>query len=260
MPPIPIIPTKTPSTQRPSTQRPRLPSQRRKSDYDDVNKDLDDLIDNIKSKQSRELVNEKVNDIVNNIGNKKFNGTADIDFSSTLNDLKDTVDKVNKDNQTDKTDQVDYDELAELTKAKLAVDNIKPLIPLEKLPDLSKTRKPYVPINIPSVERDEELKNTSDILDKIIENYKKKRPGAGELFSISTKEWDIKKVCDNIKYLEIKLKNNDFTLSEYKKISDDIDQLKKSIPKKEKELYELKKGISKRTRTDQAKSFKDQNK
>ena len=39
-----------------------------------------------------------------------------------------------------------------------------------------------------------------------------------------------------------------------------MDQLKKSIPEKEQELYELKKSYGKRIKTDQAKSFKDQNK
>ena len=65
---------------------------------------------------------------------------------------------------------------------------------------------------------------------------------------------------NDINYLNNKLKNNNLTLAEYKKISNDTDQLKKSISKKEKELYELKKSAKKRTKTDQAKSFKDQNK
>ena len=58
----------------------------------------------------------------------------------------------------------------------------------------------------------------------------------------------------------INQKNNNLTLAEYKKICDNIDQLKKRIPKKEQELSELKKDKEKRIRTDQAKSFKDQNK
>ena len=60
--------------------------------------------------------------------------------------------------------------------------------------------------------------------------------------------------------MDDKLKNNNLRLAEYKKIIDNIDQLKKCIPKKEQELYELKKSVEKRIRTNQAKSFKDQNK
>ena len=62
---------------------------------------------------------------------------------------------------------------------------------------------------------------------------------------------------DNIDYLNNKLKDNNLTPSEYKKISDDIDQIKKN-PKKEQELHEAKKDLEKRIRTDQARSFKDQ--
>ena len=65
---------------------------------------------------------------------------------------------------------------------------------------------------------------------------------------------------DNIDYLNNKLKDDNLTLAEYKKISEDIDQIKKYILKKEQELYEAKKDLEKRVRTDQARSFKDQNK
>ena len=57
-----------------------------------------------------------------------------------------------------------------------------------------------------------------------------------------------------------KLNNNNLALVEYITIVDNIDQLKKSISKKEQELYELKKCVEERIRTNQAKSFKDQNK
>ena len=60
--------------------------------------------------------------------------------------------------------------------------------------------------------------------------------------------------------LNYMLKDDNLTPAKYKKISDDIDQIKKYIPKKQQELYELKKDLEKRTRTDQARSFKDQNK
>ena len=60
--------------------------------------------------------------------------------------------------------------------------------------------------------------------------------------------------------LNDKLNNNDLNFAQYKKISDNIDQIRKNIPKKEQKLYELKKDLEKRTRTDQSKFFKDQNK
>ena len=130
MPSIPIIPPKTPSPLRPiipSTQRSGLPSQKIKPGYDDVNKDLDnankdldDLVNNIKSKQSRDLVNKKVNDIVNNIGNRRLdspdvNISPDVDLSLDFDSLRDLVDRTNKDN----SDQIDFDKLIELTKARL---------------------------------------------------------------------------------------------------------------------------------------------
>ena len=71
---------------------------------------------------------------------------------------------------------------------------------------------------------------------------------------------EIKNAYNDINILDDKLNKDNLTLAEYKKVSDNIDQLKKSIPKKEQELYELKKDKGKRIRTDQAKSFKDQNK
>ena len=64
-PPIAIIAPRTPSPQRPRL-RPKLPSEKRESDYDntnkelaDINKELDNLIHNIKSEKSRDLVNKK---------------------------------------------------------------------------------------------------------------------------------------------------------------------------------------------------------
>ena len=60
--------------------------------------------------------------------------------------------------------------------------------------------------------------------------------------------------------LNYMLKNDNLTPAKYKTISDYIDQTRKNIPKKEQELYELKKDLERRTRTDQARSFKDQNK
>ena len=57
---------------------------------------------------------------------------------------------------------------------------------------------------------------------------------------------EIKNAYNDINILDDKLNNYNLTLVEYKKVSDNIDQLKKSIPKKEQELYELKKDKKKK--------------
>ena len=85
-------------------------------------------------------------------------------------------------------------------------------------------------------------------------------PSPGEKFAILAREEETKNMYDNIGYLNNKLKDNNLTLAKYKKISDDIDQIKKYIAEKEQELYEVKKDLEKRIRTDQVRSFKDHNK
>ena len=50
-------------------------------------------------------------------------------------------------------------------------------------------------------------------------------------------------IYDNIKYLENKLKDNNLTISEYKKISDDIKQLRISLLKEQTELEDDKKKL-----------------
>ena len=59
--------------------RPKLPSEKRKTDYDNIdkrlddsNKELNDILNNVKNKQFRNLVYEKINDTVD---------SPDIDFS-----------------------------------------------------------------------------------------------------------------------------------------------------------------------------------
>ena len=79
-------------------------------------------------------------------------------------------------------------------------------------------------------------------------------------FAIAAKEMEIKNIYDNINYLNDRLKNDNLKLDEHKKINDNIYKIKQGLPKKEQELYELKKSKGKKIRIDQAKSFKDQNK
>ena len=70
----------------------------------------------------------------------------------------------------------------------------------------------------------------------------------------------VENIYDNIKFLENKLKDNNLTVAEYKKISDDIYELRKSLLKGQMELEEDKKDLERRIRTHEAKSFMDQNK
>ena len=214
-----------------SSQRLRItPSQPKLANIDDDinillndnNKKINDIVNNIKNKQSR----DSINDIINNIKNKKFDDPADINFSSSFNNLRDLVNEINNDNQTDETDKINYDKLLELIKAKLALGNLKPIEPFEPV-DLSISRPPNIRPNIPSVKKNKRLKNLSDSFRKTIkeiENLEKRRPGVGETFAIQTKKFKIENLYVNMEHLNSKLKNNNLTLCEFKKINNDIDQ------------------------------------
>ena len=178
IPSIPIIPPKTPSPSRPiipSTQRSGLPSQKIKPGFDDVNKDLDnvnkdldnankgldDLINNIKSKQSRDLVNKKLNDIVNNIGNRRLD-SSDIDLSPDFDSLRDLVNEINK----DKSDQIDLDKLIELTKARLKLGNLKTEEPENYSNIFRSSSRARAPVS--KIKKSEVLNNVIDSLDVAI--------------------------------------------------------------------------------------------
>ena len=104
--------------------------------------------------------------------------------------------------------------------------------------------------------------NNGDIDDDILYDYVPYNHATGLETAIIAMENNIKNSYDIINYLQKKLpdsKNHD----EYNKIIDNIDQLKKYIPKKEKELYYFKAGLiktketnkkepTKRIRTDEA--------
>ena len=230
-----------------------MPSEKKESDYDDdlinniKSEQLDDLINNIKSKQSKDLVNKKIDDIVNNIGNKRLD-SADIDLSPDFDSLRKTIDKINK----KQSDQIDYDKLEELVKVNSELSRLQSLDPLMPVPDLSSTRKSNIPIST--------KKPSSKVLDNVTDNFKISGPGPGTRFTIRTKELDIENDYDNIKYLENKSHDTSFSFDEHSKILNNIIQIKKYISKKEKELDKLKKDLEKKPRTDQARSFKDQNK
>ena len=171
-PPLIIPKPKTPSSQKPRL-RPKLPSEKIESDDGDLidNKELDDFINNIKNKKSRNLVNKKINDIVNNIGNKKLEDPSDTDFSLDSDTLTDLVDKINK----DESDQIENDELAKLTMAKLLPGQLKLSESIRQLPDLSRTRtrtsnriiKPNIPINTKKA-TSKELEDADNILDEYL--------------------------------------------------------------------------------------------
>ena len=90
--------------------------------------------------------------------------------------------------------------------------------------------------------------NNGDIDDDSLYDYVPYSPGPGTSTAIIAMENDIKNSYDIINYLQKKLldtKNYD----EYNKIIDNVDKLKKYIPKKEKELYYLKMGLIKKKTT-----------
>ena len=125
---------------------------------------------------------------------------------------------------------------------------ITPILSRAPLPDLIKTRKK-------TKKSSKILDNVIDVLDATIENINKPSeqwgnpPPAsvsGDRFNILVQEDEIKNIYDNIKLLENKLKNNNSTLAKYKKISDDIDQMKKKMYlKKIKNYMRLKKNRKK---------------
>ena len=158
--------------------------------------------------------------------------------------------------------------MAELTKSRL-----KQVEPLEPTYFSNMFRS-----NRNQLSRTQKTKKSSKIFDNIINSLdltikdstikdsdKPSKPselgfGPGDRFAIRVKELDIENIYNDIKYLENKLKDNNLTVVEYKKTSDDIDQLRKSLLEKQQELYDDKQDLEKRIRTYQARSFEDQNK
>ena len=73
------------------------------------------------------------------------------------------------------------------------------------------------------------LDNVINVLDSVMEKssewaYPSLPPG--ERSNIIAKEYEIEPIYNNIKLYENKLKNNNLVLAEYRKISNDIDQMK----------------------------------
>ena len=236
-PPLIIPKPRTPSPQRPRL-RPKLPSEIKESDdgdfneqLNDVNKQLDDFIKRIKSKQSRDLVNKKLIDIVNNVGNRRLD-SPDINLLPDFSSLRNLVDEINK----DQSDQIDYDELAWLA--------INKLLPGQLTQSMSTIPPPYLFRTRKRKATSKKLEDTNNILDE----YTKKQFGTypGEIFTILTKEADIANDHDNIRYLENKSHDTSLSFDEHNKILNNIIQIKENIIKKEKELDKLKKDLEKR--------------
>ena len=96
-------------------------------------------------------------------------------------------------------------------------------------------------------------KKSSKILDNVIDSdieksskwpYFTLTPGVKT--SIMVKEYEIENINDTIKLYENKLKNNNLTVAEYRKISNDIDEMKQSLPKNKQELREAKRELEKK--------------
>ena len=69
---------------------------------------------------------------------------------------------------------------------------------------------------------------------------------ADERFNINLEEFLLKYDYNDINRLNNRLKDNSLTPAENKKILNNIDKIKKSIPKREKKIYELKKDLEKK--------------
>ena len=147
----------------------------------------------------------------------------------------------NRTNQTDETNQIGEDEL-ELIKAKLALGDLKPLRPIDILRtiDLSISRPPDTTRvkNTSTIQKIEDTFNSIKKNSKELEENEKYSPGID--FAMRTKELEIKNAYNNINILDDKLKNN-LKLAEYKKIINNIDQLKKVYQKKNQNYMSLKK-------------------
>ena len=103
--------------------RPKLPSEKRKTDYDnsdkrldDCIKELNDILNNVKNKQLRNLVYEKINDTVDS---PDIDFSPKFDFSPGYDSLRKTIDEINK----KQSDQIDFDKLRDLMKK---INSIKP--------------------------------------------------------------------------------------------------------------------------------------
>ena len=85
---------------------------------------------------------------------------------------------------------------------------------------------------------------------KIPEPSKPRGPGteAGERAVLQIKRETLQNIKDNISFLESKLRNTDFMSEEYVKISGDIEQMKRNMPKMEQELREYEEDIERRYR------------
>ena len=139
--------------------------------------------------------------------------------------------------------------MAEITKSRLKkVDPTEP----KDYSNMFRQRR----INVPEIEK------IKDSLDKPSKPSKPPERGLapGDRFVVKVKEMGVENTYDNIKYLENKLKDNNLTVSEYRKISDDINPLRMSLLNEQMELEDDKKELEKRIRTYQARSSEDQNK
>ena len=101
--------------------------------------------------------------------------------------------------------------------------------------------------------------NNGDIDDDSLYNYEFSNPGPGTRTAIIAIENDIKNSYDNINYLQKKLLNAK-NYDERNKILNNIEQAKKNIPKKEKELNNLKMGLVKKKKNNKDKKKNQQKK
>ena len=119
-------------------------------------------------------------------------------------------------------------------------DDIKRLQQKDSSDDTNKTKKPS------KIPKSSKTYDSSETYDPVEWNYLTLPPGVKT--SIISKEYEIENTNDAIKFYENKLENNNLALAEYRTISNDIDEMKQNLPKKEKELRKAKIELIKRYR------------
>ena len=241
--PSPIIPKPSPSSPPRLRLRPKLPSERKESDYNDINKQLDDAINNIKSKQTAQIPITSLRTPPTQAPQSPPPSRIPAPIITPLRPISTQISITpTRRPPTQAPQSPPPSRIPTLIPTPI----IKPVRPISKS-DLSIRKRPEIPI---SIEEPSKPSKTSKPSIKVSDNLKIYGPSAGTRSVIKVKELDIENSYDKIKYLENKLRDT-INYDEYSKILNDIDQIKKYIPKKEKELNNLRKEFLRIPRIDQ---------
>ena len=160
-------------------------------EMDAKHKEFNDTINKMKSDELNLKRQKKFNVLMNKIKSDKLNLERKKEIDASHKEFNDLINKIKRDrlkndtnriNQTDKANQTDEDEL-ELIKAKLALGNLKPLLPIDlsRSIDLSISRPPDTTRvkNTPKIQKIEDTLNSIKKNSKELEENEKYGPGIG---------------------------------------------------------------------------------